>query len=84
MGHACAHGDFREPPPPPDGEHPIVAILAVLAIVAAILFALALVLHLAGVALGPLDPIAFMLAGLLCLALQLAGVGAGMRSRSRL
>jgi hypothetical protein len=55
-----------------------------LAIVAAILFALALVLHLAGVALGPLDPEAFMLAGLLCLALQLSGVGAGMRSRSRL
>ncbi|HSL07604.1 MAG TPA: hypothetical protein VK887_06460 [Pseudonocardiaceae bacterium] len=55
-----------------------------LAIVAAILFALALVLHLVGVALGPLDPEAFMLAGLLCLALQLAGVGAGMRSRSRL
>ncbi|HEX8758968.1 MAG: hypothetical protein M3186_16045 [Actinomycetota bacterium] len=55
-----------------------------LAIVAAILFALALVLHLAGVALGPLDATAFMLAGLLCLALQLAGVGAGMRSRSRI
>ena len=55
-----------------------------LAIVAAILFALALVLHLAGVALGPLDLEAFMLAGLLCLALQLCGVGAGMRSRSRL
>ncbi len=54
-----------------------------LAIVAAILFALALVLHLAGVALGPLDPEAFMLAGLLCLALQLSGVGAGMRGRSR-
>jgi hypothetical protein len=55
-----------------------------LAIVAAILFALALVLHLAGVVLGPLDPMAFMLAGLLCLALQLAGVGASTRSRSRI
>ncbi|MGQ0717763.1 MAG: hypothetical protein ACT4NP_10710 [Pseudonocardiales bacterium] len=57
-----------------------------LAIVAAVLFALALVLHLAGVALGPLDPTAFLLAGLLCLALQLAGIGAGTRSwrRSRI
>jgi hypothetical protein len=36
MGHACAHEDFREPPPP-NGEHPIVAVLAVLAIIAAIL-----------------------------------------------
>ncbi|MGH3874273.1 MAG: hypothetical protein ACRDSR_22690 [Pseudonocardiaceae bacterium] len=54
-----------------------------LAIVAAVLFALALVLHLAGVALGPLDPTAFMLAGLLCLALQLAGVGAGTGSWRR-
>ena len=34
MGHACAHEDFGAPPP--NGEHPIVAILAVLAIVAAI------------------------------------------------
>jgi hypothetical protein len=58
--------------------------ITMLAIVAAILFALALVLHLAGVALGPLDATAFMLAGLLCLALQLAGVGAGMKSRSRI
>jgi Na+/H+ antiporter NhaB len=48
-----------------------------LAIVAAILFAIGLILHLAGVALGPLDVIAFITAGLLCLALQLAGVGAG-------
>ncbi|MDQ4092166.1 MAG: hypothetical protein M3143_01730 [Actinomycetota bacterium] len=58
--------------------------VTMLAIVAAILFALALVLHIAGVALGPIDATAFMLAGLLCLALQLAGVGAGTRSRSRL
>lgn len=53
------------------------------AIVAAILLALALVLHLAGVALGPLDPTAFMLAGLLCIALQFAGVGAGTGSWRR-
>ncbi|MGH8740050.1 MAG: hypothetical protein ACREUN_04010 [Burkholderiales bacterium] len=37
MGHACAHEDFQEPPPPPNGEHPIIAVLAVLAIIAAIL-----------------------------------------------
>ncbi|MGH3672974.1 MAG: hypothetical protein ACRDSH_20480 [Pseudonocardiaceae bacterium] len=58
-----------------------------LAIVAAVLFAIALILALAGVALGPLDVITFMAAGLLCLALHLAGIGAGsMRSwrRSRL
>lgn len=36
MGHAFAHEDFRQPPPP-NGEHPIVAVLAVIAIVAAIL-----------------------------------------------
>jgi hypothetical protein len=48
-----------------------------LAIVAAVLFAIALVLDVARVALGPLDVIAFIAAGLLCLALQFAGVGAG-------
>ena len=36
MGHACTHGGFP-PPQRPNGEHPIVAILAVLAIVLAIL-----------------------------------------------
>ena len=36
MGHACAHEDFQSPPPP-NGEHPVTAILAVIAIVAAIL-----------------------------------------------
>jgi hypothetical protein len=55
-----------------------------LAIVAAILFAIGLVLHLAGVTLGPFDVDAFIVAGLLCLALQLAGVGAGFRSSRRL
>jgi hypothetical protein len=58
-------------------------------VVAAILFAIALVLHLAGLALGPLDDTAFMLGGLLCLALAGAGIGAGSLrswrgSRSRL
>jgi len=46
-----------------------------LAIVAAILFAIALVLDLAKLALGPLGVLTFVTAGLLCLALQLAGVG---------
>lgn len=48
-----------------------------LAIVAAVLFAIALIFSLAGFALGPLDVITFMAAGLLCLALHLAGIGAG-------
>ena len=58
-----------------------------LAIVAAILFAVALVLALVGAGYGPLNVITFISAGLLCLALQQAGIGAGsMRSwrRSRL
>jgi hypothetical protein len=48
-----------------------------LAIVAAILFAIALILELTVGALGPIGTGAFIAAGLLCLALQLAGVGAG-------
>jgi hypothetical protein len=48
-----------------------------LAIVAAVLFAIALVFNLAGIVLGPVDAFTFLAAGLLCLALQLAGVGAG-------
>jgi hypothetical protein len=47
-----------------------------LAIVAAILFAIALVLSLTSGALGPVPGATFIAAGLLCLALQLAGVGA--------
>jgi hypothetical protein len=57
------------------------------AIVAAVLFAIALVFDLAGIVLGPVDSFAFLAAGLPCLVLQLAGVGACfMRSwrRSRL
>ena len=46
-----------------------------LAIVAAVLFLIALVLELASVALGPVGALVFITAGLLCLALQLAGVG---------
>lgn len=54
-----------------------------LAFVAAVLFAIALILHLAGETLGPLDVETFTIAGLLCLALQLAGIGAGTRSWRR-
>lgn len=55
-----------------------------LAIVAAVLFAIALILDLAGVGLGPVGPSAFVEAGLLCLALQLAGVGARSFRRSHI
>lgn len=48
-----------------------------LAIVAAVLFAIALILDLTVGTIGPFDVMAFIAAGLLCLALQLAGVGAG-------
>jgi membrane protein implicated in regulation of membrane protease activity len=56
---------------------------AMFAIIAAILFAIALILALAGFALGPLDVITFISAGLLCLALHLAGIGAGTRTWRR-
>jgi hypothetical protein len=46
-----------------------------LAIVAAVLFLIALIFELASVTLGPLDALFFITAGLLCLALQFAGVG---------
>jgi hypothetical protein len=46
-----------------------------LAIVAAVLFLIALIFELAGLVIGPLGTLVFITAGLLCLALQLAGVG---------
>jgi hypothetical protein len=46
-----------------------------LAIVAAVLFGLALIFQLAGFSLAPLDSQLLLLAGLLCMALHLAGVG---------
>ncbi len=52
-----------------------------LAIVAAVLFALALLMQLAGLALGAITAAAVLIAGLLCLALHLAGVGARRRTR---
>jgi hypothetical protein len=55
-----------------------------LAIVAAILFLIALILELAALAFGVLGAFVFITAGLLCLALHLAGVGSSsMRSRLR-
>jgi hypothetical protein len=53
--------------------------ITMLAVVAAVLFLIALVFELASFAIGPLGAFVFITAGLLCLALQLAGVG-----RSRL
>ena len=55
-----------------------------LAIVAAVLFGIALILDIAARPLGPLGPSVFIAAGLLCLALQLAGVGARTYRRSRI
>ena len=53
------------------------------AIIAAVLFGIALLLHLAGLSLGPLDVTFFELAGLIAAALHLAGIGASYRSRAR-
>jgi hypothetical protein len=53
------------------------------AIVAAVLFAIALLLHVSGQALGPLDTTFFMLAGLLAAALHLAGIGSSRPARVR-
>jgi hypothetical protein len=53
------------------------------AIIAAVLFAIALVLHLAGLSLGPLDSTFFMLGGLVAAALHLAGIGTAYRGRVR-
>jgi hypothetical protein len=49
------------------------------AIVGAVLLAVALLLHLAHLSLGPLDVTFFELAGLLALALHFAGVGTSRR-----
>ncbi|MGQ0575424.1 MAG: hypothetical protein ACT4RN_14630 [Pseudonocardia sp.] len=54
-----------------------------LAIVAAVLFGIALVLQLVGNVLGPLTADLFLTAGLLCTALFLAGIGTRSYGRSR-
>lgn len=53
------------------------------AIIAAVLFAIALILHLTGLSLGPLDVTFFQIAGLLAAALHLAGIGTSHRGRVR-
>ncbi|MDQ2588512.1 hypothetical protein [Saccharothrix yanglingensis] len=54
-----------------------------LAIIAAVIFGLALLLDLANASFGTvLDGGTLLLAGLLCVALHLAGVGAGARNLS--
>jgi hypothetical protein len=46
-----------------------------LAIVAAVIFLIALIFQLVGFALGPISATVLVIAGLLCVALELAGVG---------
>lgn len=52
-----------------------------LAIVAAVLFGIALIFELAGFGLGPISATVLVTAGLLCVALDLAGVGTRARVR---
>jgi hypothetical protein len=51
------------------------------AIIAAVLFGLALLLQLLNVGLGPVTAQVLITAGLLCVALHLAGVGSAVRVR---
>ena len=52
-----------------------------LAIIAAVLFGLALIFDLTGVAFGNFNTTTLLLAGLLCVALHLAGVATAWRGR---
>ena len=52
-----------------------------LAIVAAVLFAIAIIFQLAGFALGPISASVLVTAGLLCLALHVAGIADRVRRR---
>ena len=52
-------------------------------IIAAVLFGLALLFQLAGISLPVLSADVLITAGLLCVALHLAGIGATRRTRSR-
>lgn len=54
-----------------------------LAIIAAVLFFIALLMELFGVALAPITATVVVTAGLLCVALHLAGVGASRRVFAR-
>jgi hypothetical protein len=52
------------------------------AIIAAVIFGLALILDLAKAALGTITTTTLLLAGLLCVALHMAGIGANARGRN--
>ena len=52
------------------------------AIIAAVLFAIALLFHILGISLSIITVQFLMFAGLICLALHLAGVGNAVRVRS--
>lgn len=52
------------------------------AIIAAVIFGLALILDLANASLGTITSGTLLIAGLLCVALQMAGIGANVRGRS--
>lgn len=54
---------------------------AMLAIVAAVLFLIALIFQLANITVAMITATVLVIAGLLCVALHLAGVGAGARIR---
>jgi hypothetical protein len=54
-----------------------------IAIIAAVLFGLALIFELAGISLDIITAQVLVVAGLLCVALHLAGVGVGTRWRAR-
>lgn len=53
------------------------------AIIAAVLFGLALVFQLAGFSLAQITAETLVTAGLLCVALHLAGIGTAVRTRGR-
>jgi hypothetical protein len=55
----------------------------VVAIVGAVLFGLALLFQLAGISVPVLTAEVLVTAGLLCVALHLAGIGTARRTRSR-
>jgi hypothetical protein len=53
------------------------------AVIAAVLFLIALILQLVAVGLGSLNPSVLITAGLLCVALDLVGVGPRVRTLTR-
>lgn len=53
------------------------------AIIGAVLFALALIFHITGTSLEVIDSTFLMLAGFICVALHLAGIGTRRPARTR-